>query len=390
MSYKVCIVSGSRAEYDLLKPIIIKLENDTDIDCSFVITGSHLDSLFGGTQASVISDGMRIAAKIKLPLTADSKADMAKSTAVAISEFTDYFEENHFDFLILLGDRFEIYGVAFAAAMLGIPIAHLYGGDTTEGAADEFMRHGITKMSYLHFTSCEEYRKRVIQLGESPGRVFNVGSMGVENCLNLPLLSLEELEKQIEFKIDNNPYAVVTFHPVTLENLTMEQQMTELMEAMDGLPDFKYIITKSNADAGGRLINQMWESNVDEHANWFLVSSLGAVRYLSALKYSKFVLGNSSSGISEAPSMKIPTVNIGDRQKGRVMADSLICCEPKSEGILAAMKKAISPEFQEMVQKTESPFGDGNTSDKIINELKKVLNSQDISLKKKFYDIRED
>lgn len=387
MSYKVCIVSGSRAEYDLLKPLIIKLGNETDVDCDFVITGSHLDTLFGNTQESMINDGISIAAKIKIPLMADSKADMARSTAATISEFTDFFAKKDYDFLVLLGDRFEIFGVAFAAAMIGIPIAHLYGGDTTEGAADEFMRHGITKMSYLHFTSCEEYRKRVIQLGESPDRVFNVGSMGVENCLSLPLLTLEELQEQIGFRIDGSPYAVVTFHPVTLENLTMEQQMVELMKAMDSLPDYKYIITKSNADAGGRLINQTWEDNATSHPNWFLVSSLGAVRYLSAVKYSKFVLGNSSSGISEVPSMKVPTVNIGDRQKGRVMAESLICCEPERQEIVAAMQKAVSSAFQEMVQHTVSPFGDGHTSGKIIEEIKRTLRSDSIDLKKKFYDL---
>ncbi len=387
MSYRVCVVSGSRAEYGLLKPLIMKLKSDPEIDCSFVITGSHLETLFGNTQMDAANDGIPIAAKIRIPLEADSKADMARSTAAAITGFTDYFEQNDYDFLVILGDRFEIYGVAVAAAMLGIPIAHLYGGDTTEGAADEFMRHGITKMSYLHFTSCEQYRKRVIQLGEAPERVFNVGSLGVENCMHLSLLTLEELQEQIDFQLDDSPYAVVTFHPVTLENLTMEQQMTELIRAMDSLPDFKYIITKSNADAGGRLINRIWDINAASHANWLLVSSLGAVGYLSAVKFSKFVLGNSSSGISEAPSMKVPTVNIGDRQKGRVMAESLICCKPEQEDIIAAMKKAVSPAFQERVRHTISPFGDGHTSERIIEELKRVLHSGSIGLKKKFFDL---
>lgn len=389
MSYKVCVVSGSRAEYDLLKPLILRLQNDEEIECSFVITGSHLDTLFGNTQESVINDGIPIAARIKIPLESDSKASMARATGTTINAFADYFEENIFDFLVLLGDRFEIFGVAQAAAMIGIPIAHLYGGDTTEGAIDEFMRHGITKMSYLHFTSSEEYRKRVIQLGESPDRVFNVGSLGVENCLNLPLLSLEDLQEQIHFKIDDSPYAVVTFHPVTLEHLTMEQQMTELMNAMDSFPEFKYIITKSNADAGGRLINRIWEENAMKHDNWLFVASLGAVRYLSAVKYSQFVLGNSSSGISEVPSMKIPTVNVGDRQRGRVMADSLICCEPLQSDIVAAMKKATTPEFKRISCNTVSPFGDGHTSEKMLFEIKRTLKLGNVQLKKKFFDLEK-
>jgi GDP/UDP-N,N'-diacetylbacillosamine 2-epimerase (hydrolysing) len=312
---------------------------------------------------------------------------MSIATAETIKGFTEFFEKEDYRLLIVLGDRFEIFGAAFAAAMLGIPIAHLYGGDTTEGAVDEFLRHSITKMSYLHFTSSEVYRKRVIQLGEAPDRVFNVGSMGVENALALPKLSLEELEKELGFKLCGRDYAVVTYHPVTLENSTMEEQMYELIAAMDAFSDYGFIITRSNADAGGRLINEIWERESAARDNWYFTASLGAVKYLSALKYSKFMLGNSSSGISEAPSMKIPTVNIGDRQKGRVMADSLICCSPERGDIISAMKKAAGSEFQDIAKNVVSPFGDGNTSDRIIEQIRRFFLTGDIDLKKKFYDL---
>ncbi len=387
LSYRICLISGSRAEYDLLKPLIFKLDKDPDTDLDFVITGSHLDPLFGETQDAIIKDGITIHERIRLPLWADDKAAMAKAVAAAVLGFTELFEKDRYDMVIVLGDRFEIFGAAQAAAIMGIPIAHLYGGDTTEGAVDEFFRHSITKMSYLHFTSSEIYRKRVIQLGEAPERVFNVGSLGVENCLHLPKLSIEELERSLDFKLAGFPYAVVTFHPVTLEDLTMEEQMHELIASMDDFPDFRFIITKSNADAGGRLINSIWEEEAGKHENWLFTSNLGAVRYLSALRYSKFMLGNSSSGISEAPSLGIPTVNIGDRQKGRVMADSLICCEPKREAITEAMKKAVSPEFAEIARNTVSPFGDGNTSERMVEAIKNALSSGNIDLKKKFYDL---
>lgn len=375
------------------------MQNDEFFETDFVLTGSHLEKQFGNTQTDADRDGIKVSARIAIPMEADSKADMAQSTAGAISEFADYFRNNKYDLLIVLGDRFEIFGVASAAALIGIPIAHLYGGDTTEGAVDEFLRHSITKMSYLHFTSCEVYRKRVIQLGEDPDRVENVGSMGVENCLKLELLTFEELNNQIhnlyqqyknntieEFSIEKERYAVVTFHPVTQEN-SAKDQMYELIAAMDDMKDMKYIITLSNADAGGREINQIWLDEGKKHNNWLVVSSLGAVRYLSALKYSAFMLGNSSSGISEAPSMKIPTVNIGDRQKGRVMADSLICCGTTKDEIIKAMNKAMETDFRNKVKMVESPFGDGNTSDKIIAKIKAEFKRGQINLKKKFYDI---
>lgn len=388
MSYDICVVSGSRAEYDLLKPLLERIYNDSDFNLSFVLTGSHLDERFGNTGREIDKGLIPVAERIPLLPVNDDKHGMADSIASAVSGFADFFGKHSFDLLLILGDRFEIFGTAIAAAVMGVPIAHLYGGDTTEGAADEFMRHSITKMSWLHFTSGERYRERVIQLGESPDRVFNVGSLGVENALNLPLMPLEKLEKELGFKLVGEKYAVVTYHPVTLENETAESRMEELIAAMDALSGYRFIVTGSNADAGGVLINEIWKREAAKRANWYFTSSLGAVRYLSALKYAVCMLGNSSSGISEAPSLKVPTVNIGDRQKGRIMAESVISCEPLRDEIVSAVKKAEDPLFRESLKDMTSPFGDGHTSEKTVKIIKSFLSSGKIDLKKKFYDLK--
>ena len=388
MSYDICVVSGSRAEYDLLKPLLERIYNDSDFNLSFVLTGSHLDERFGNTGREIDKGLVPVAERIPLLPVNDDKHGMADSIASAVSGFADFFGKHSFDLLLILGDRFEIFGTAIAAAVMGVPIAHLYGGDTTEGAADEFMRHSITKMSWLHFTSGERYRERVIQLGESPDRVFNVGSLGVENALNLSLMPLEKLEKELGFKLVGEKYAVVTYHPVTLENETAESRMEELIAAMDALSGYRFIVTGSNADAGGVLINEIWKREAGKRANWYFTSSLGAVRYLSALKYAVCMLGNSSSGISEAPSLKVPTVNIGDRQKGRIMAESVISCEPLRDEIVNAVKKAEDPLFRESLKDMESPFGDGHTSEKTVEIIKGFLSSGKIDLKKKFYDLK--
>lgn len=312
---------------------------------------------------------------------------MAQAAGIALTLFAEYFSEFPPDILIVLGDRYEIFGVAAAAATLGIPIAHLHGGETTEGAVDEFFRHSITKMSTLHFTSCETYRRRVIQLGEAPERVFNVGATGVENSLNMPRLTLDELEKDLGFVLKGMPYSVVTFHPVTLENHTEEEQLRELIRAMDSFPEMRYIITLANADAGGRRINQLWQKEAESHENWLVVPSLGVKRYLSALQHAEMMIGNSSSGIFEGPAMRIPTVNIGDRQKGRVMAKSVICCEPKCGEIQSAIRLAMDDAFRVSVRQTSSPFGEGRTSENIMSILLEFLNSSEKTLKKQFYDI---
>ena len=386
MKHQVCVVSGTRADYGLLRPLLIRLRDCPEIELTIAATGSHLSAAFGGTGVELTRDGFAYDS-VPFPLDDDSKAGMARATGAALSAFADYFSAHRPDLLVVLGDRYEIFAVSAAAAMLGIPIAHLHGGETTEGAVDEFLRHSITKMSYLHFVSCEAYRRRVIQLGEAPERVFNVGALSTENCLRTPLLSVEELSESLQFDLTAGPYSVVTFHPVTLEDNTAERQLHELIAAMDAFPAMSYIVTLANADAGGRAINAIWQAEGASRKNWLVVPSLGMRRYLSALKGAEMMLGNSSSGITEAPAMHIPTVNIGDRQKGRMRAESVIDCPPERAAITATMKTAMTPEFKAIAANTESPFGDGRTSEKILSELLRFLRSAPHNTKKTFYDL---
>lgn len=387
MKHTVCAVTGSRAEFGLLRPLLEKLNREEAVDFRLVVTGSHLSDAFGSTQSEIEASGLPVHARIPIPLEGDSKADMARATGAALADFAAYFAANRPELLVVLGDRYEIFAAVSAAAMLGIPIAHLHGGETTEGAVDEFLRHSITKMSYLHFTACGDYRRRVIQLGEAPERVFDVGALGVENLLRIPPMTLAELEESLDFRLEGKPFSVVTFHPVTLEDGTTEAQLKELISAMDAFPGMNYIITLANADAGGRVVNQLWQKEDAGRNNWLVVPSLGARRYLSALRHAEMVLGNSSSGILEAPAAHIPTVNVGDRQKGRMMAESIICCPPVCEEITAAMKRALSPEFQAIARGASCPFGDGNTSEKIMEVLRRFLDAPEKSMKKTFCDI---
>ena len=385
--YKVCVVTGTRAEYGLLRSLLIKLNGHDSIDLQLVVTGSHLSEQFGNTQKEIQEDGFLEYIKLPIPIEDDSKEGMAFSTGVALQKFAELFSEQKPDLLVVLGDRFEIFAVTAAAHMIGIPTAHISGGDVTEGAVDDVIRHCITKMSVLHFPGCEQSRKRIIQMGEQPEAVFNVGEPGVENCLKRELMSRDALADNLEFPYIKRDYSVVTFHSVTMENNTAESQMQELINAMEEIPDMAYIVTLANADAGGRMINEIWGREGKKHTNWLIVPSLGVLRYLSAVKYAKLVVGNSSSGVVEAPSMKTPTINIGDRQKGRMMADSVICCEPKREAIVRAMNTALTNEFQEKAKHIKSPFGDGSTSEKIMEHIVKFLRSERISHEKKFYDI---
>ncbi len=385
--HKVCVVTGTRADYGLLRQLLIKLKNNINIDLQLVVTGSHLSDKFGNTQQEIQNDGFDHYIKMPIPIEDDSKKGMANATGVAMQKISDIFAQMQPNLVVVLGDRFEILAVAIAAHMLGIPVAHISGGDVTEGAVDDAIRHCITKMSCLHFPGCEQSRNRIIQMGEHPDTVFNVGEPGVENCLNLDLMERDELGKNLNFEYINGNYSVVTFHPVTMENNTAQQQLYELINAMKQFSDMAYIVTLANADAGGRLINDIWLQEGKKHNNWLVVPSLGVKRYLSAVKYAKLVIGNSSSGVVEAPSMKIPTINIGDRQKGRMMAESVICCEPKYEDITNAMKKALTDDFQENTKYIKSPFGDGTTSKLIINHILDFLGHSHDTQKKSFYDI---
>ena len=378
---KVAVVTATRAEYGILRPLLMRLQVVEEMELQLLVTGTHLSEKYGNTEQEIIKDGLPIYERILILEDGNSAYDISRTMANAINGFADYFRREHPDLLLLLGDRTEMLGIACAAMNEKVPIAHLHGGELTEGAVDDCVRHALTKMSYLHFAATEEYRRRIIQLGENPNRVFHVGALGVENILKVPLLSYEELCREIEIPKGKN-YVVVTFHPVTLENKNAIEQVNTLIEAMCQKQEYFYLITKANADAGGEVVNHRFAEFCRENTNAKLVDSLGMKRYLSAVKYSRFVLGNSSSGIIEAPALGIPTVNIGDRQKGRLMADTIISCGTSTEEIVKGMCQAEQKE-----RRTSLLYGDGNTSEKIVSIIKEFLFEQKIELKKKFYDV---
>lgn len=318
---RIGIMTGTRAEYGLLKSLMQEINKDNDLELYLIVSGMHLSPEFGMTYQEIEEDGFEINAKVEMLLSSDSPAGISKSIGLGVIGFADEFQRADLDMLILLGDRYEALSAAICAMVMRIPIAHLHGGEVTEGAIDEGIRHSITKMSYLHFTSTEQYRNRVIQLGENPERVFYVGALGVENIKKINLMTKEELERSIHFEIDENT-VVVTYHPVTLENNTVEEQFLNLLKVLDRNPKIRMIFTKANADTNGRIVNELidkYAAQNSERACAFM--SLGQKRYLSALKYCRIVIGNSSSGIIEAPSFGKPIINIGDRQKGRICAD---------------------------------------------------------------------
>ncbi len=385
----IMVLTATRAEYGLLSPIIKKMINSSDFSVKVVATGAHLSPEFGLTYKEIEADGVEIDKKIEILLSSDTPAAISKSMGMAMINFADYFEENSFDCMLVLGDRYETLAVCCAAMNARIPIIHLYGGETTEGAIDEAVRHAITKMSYLHFTSTNEYRKRVIQLGEAPNRVHFVGAIGVENALKAELLEKAELMRQLELDEDER-YAVLTFHPVTLENNTAMEQAKELLSAISKIKDIKFVVTKANADANGRIINEMFEEYAENNSNVKVYASLGMKRYLSAVKYAEFVIGNSSSGLVEVPTFKIPTINIGDRQKGRIQGVTVINCEPIANQIEKAIEKALNKEFKDSLKDTVNPYGDGETSEKIVEAIKNEFSICNDKLKKKFYDVKVD
>jgi GDP/UDP-N,N'-diacetylbacillosamine 2-epimerase (hydrolysing) len=384
---KIAVITGTRAEYGLTKPLIQKIKDDDQLELLLVVTGTHLMSEFGNTYKNIIKDGFQIHAKIKDGLKGDSSFSITKAMAKAMVGFVEAYEELKPDLIIVLGDRSEILVAVTAAVVSKIPVAHLHGGETTEGAYDEYFRHAITKMSFLHFTATETYRKRVIQLGEHPDRVFNVGAIGIDSINNLELLPRAEFEKAIDFKLKKNN-VLITFHPVTLEKNTAELQFNELLISLDKLKDIAMIFTKPNSDVGGKIIIKMIDQYVLKNKSKAIsFDSLGQLRYLSALQYVDVVIGNSSSGIYEAPIFKIPTINIGDRQKGRLMPQSVINCLPTSTEIDNALLKAFDLDFKTSIKSQENIFGNGTASAQVIKIIKSF---EKVSLKKSFYDITFD
>ena len=382
MKKKICVVTGSRAEYGLLYPLMKKIQQVKEFGLQIIATGMHLSPEFGLTYKEIEEDGFEISEKVEILLSADTPTSVNKSIGLGLIGFTDSLKRLSPDFVVLLGDRFESFSAAIAAFIMRIPIIHLYGGELTQGLIDEGIRHSITKLSYLHFVSTEVYRKRVIQLGESPERVFNVGALGLDNIKNLKLLEKDELERVLNYRLDKKTI-LLTFHPVTLENNTSEKNFREILKALDQLKNYNIIFTKPNADTEGRIIAKLIDNYVLENPKRAIeFTSLGKLKYLSLMKYVDMIMGNSSSGIIEAPSFKKPTINIGDRQKGRVKAESVIDCEVNKESIIRAVKKAEQMDLSNI----ENPYGDGNASVRIIEILKKQVR-KGINLKKEFYDI---
>jgi GDP/UDP-N,N'-diacetylbacillosamine 2-epimerase (hydrolysing) len=383
---KICVVTGTRAEYGLLYWLMKEIQSDASLELQVIVTGMHLSPEFGLTYKEIEKE-FSINKKIEMLLSSDTSVGISKSMGLAQISFAEAYAELNPDIVVVLGDRFEIFSAATAAMISRIPIAHIHGGETTEGAFDEAIRHSITKMSHLHFVAAEAYRQRVMQLGEDPERVFNFGAPGLDNIQNLQLLTRDNLEKEIGFKLGQKNL-LVTFHPVTLERNTAQEQFQQLLLALDGLGDTQIIFTKSNADTDGRTINSMIDGYVSAHpAKTASYASLGQLRYLSALQYVDAVVGNSSSGLIEAPSFKIGTINIGDRQKGRIKAASVIDCVPDANAITKALRELYSAEFQQSLGNIKSPYGEGGASKKIAAILR--THSLYQLLKKQFNDLSE-
>lgn len=382
---KICVVTGSRAEYGLLYWLMKEIQGDADLELQLVVTGMHLSPEFGLTWKQIEQDGFTIQRKVEMLLSSDTPTGIAKSIGLGVIGFADALEALQPDVLLVLGDRFEIFAACQAAMAHRIPIAHIHGGEITEGAVDDAIRHAISKMAHLHFTATEPYRRRVIQLGEQPRHVFNVGAPGLDNIAGLQLLDKAQLEQAIDFKLGKRNL-LVTFHPVTLENATASTQFEQLLQALDRFDDCHIIFTLPNADTDGRAIIGMIEQyrqRYPERVASFV--SLGTLRYLSTLQFMAAVVGNSSSGIIEAPAFKIGTINIGDRQKGRLCGDSVIHCEPEADAIERALNRLFSEQFQASLQNVENPYGDCGASAKI----KTLLKTQPLDglLKKSFYDL---
>ena len=388
------VITATRAEYGILRPLIVKLREyeDASLRVDLIVTGTHLSDDYGMTVNEIVKDGIRIDHKISIPVSSGTPNDISANQAVTLVEFTKHFSAIGYDAVYILGDRYEMLMVATAAMNTHTPIIHLCGGDTTEGAIDEAIRHSITKMSILHFPTNDDSRRRIIQLGEAPDRVFNVGDTAIDNVLNMKLMTKEEVlgdlgaDKWGSGKLSDIRYALCTYHPVTLEDGSIEDMMNEFLEAIKARSDIEFIVTKSNSDMGGSKINEILDDAEGKISNLHVYSSLGVLRYLSAMSEALFVMGNSSSGLYETPAMHKPTVNIGDRQKGRLRCDSVIDCSPDKDSILKAIDKACSTEFVSVCKRVVSPYGDGHAAEKIAKiSIDAVRNG--LSLKKRFYDL---
>lgn len=384
MNRKICIITGTRAEYGLLRWVMQGIKDDQDLTLQIIVTGMHLSPEFGLTYRQIEQDGFQIDRKVEMLTSSDTAVGIAKSMGLGLIGMADALNELKPDLIVVLGDRYEIFAAVAASLATCIPIAHLHGGETTEGAFDEALRHSITKMSHLHFVAAEEYRQRVIQLGEHPERVFLVGGLGIDSIKHLKLLGRTELEDSLGIKLASKNL-LVTFHPVTLETATAADQMAELLMALAELKETQLIFTLPNADTDGRIMARMIAQFVEQHSNACAYTSLGQLRYLSCIAHVDGVVGNSSSGLLEAPSFRKGTINIGDRQRGRLQATSVINCEPTNKSIAAAVEKLYSADFQQGLSFVRNPYGEGGASEKIVETIKH--HSISGIAKKAFYDL---
>lgn len=375
--YKVAYATGSRADYGIVRNYLKKLDSDPNVQLSLLVTGTHLEKSYGYTISQIDKDGFNIAFQANINIDSRSNASIIKSMSIALSRFGTFFETNHFDLLIILGDRYEMLAVSTAAAIQRIPILHLHGGEATYGNYDEFIRHSITKMSTFHFTSTDKYRKRVIQLGEDPNRVFNLGALGAENC---KMIDEENIDQRVK-TLPNRNYFVIAFHPETLTNISIEKQANNILSALDAYDNRIFVFIGTNADTGSSVIRKKWMDYTTERKNAYYFENLGSNSYLYLVKHSIALVGNSSSGIIEAPSLGVCTVNIGRRQDGRVFGNSVFNVECESSEIINAMHNA--EQFADII---DNPYYYPNTADNYYKQTKELL-KRPISVVKTFYDV---
>jgi GDP/UDP-N,N'-diacetylbacillosamine 2-epimerase (hydrolysing) len=381
---KIAVITATRAEYGLLSPVIKELRKDesNELKIDLIVTGTHLCDTYGMTIKDIDD---RIDHQIPISVRSNTERDISANQADALIKFTDLFLTEKYHAVMLLGDRYETLAIAIAAGNTKIPIFHLCGGDTTEGALDEWIRHSITKISYMHYVTNEESRRRVIQLGEDPARVFDYGSTSIDNILRVADMNKTEALNSVG--LGDCRYAVCTYHPVTMEDGCVDDQVNEFVEAIKAYPQLNFIVTKSNADQGGARINELLDEAEKAVDNLHVFTSLGIHRYLSLMKHAEFVFGNSSSGIIEAPAFKVPTVNIGDRQRGRLQSASIINCKADRKSMILAMERAMGDKHRAICKTVISPYGSGNAGEKIARKTVDMVLNGKIDLKKKFYDI---
>lgn len=384
---KIAVVTATRAEFGLLCPVIraLRKAENHELQVDLIVTGTHLSDQYGQTIHEIEEAGIRVDHVVPISVKSDTASDISSNQAEALVKFAGLFTAEKYSAVMLLGDRYESLAIAISAGNTRTPVFHLCGGDTTEGALDEWVRHAITKIGYLHFVTNEESRKRVIQLGEDPSRVFNFGSTSIDNILSVADMTKEEALASVG--LDVCQYAVCTYHPVTMETRSVDGQIASFLDAIGHFTQIQFIVTKSNADQGGSRINALLDCAAEKIHNLHVYTSLGVRRYLSLMKYAAFVLGNSSSGIIETPVFHVPTVNIGDRQRGRLQSDSIINCSEDTKSIVQAIRKAMSDEHKAVCARVISPYGFGHAGEKIAAKSIETVMKGTINLKKKFYDV---